>query len=347
MAFIVGLLIPTMNVSGQHQKISFDQWVDMYKDPQKYPDFIMVCAHRGYWKDRPENSLSAIDSAISLGVGMVELDLKLTKDGVIMLAHDYYFGRITTYAVGASSQLLSDYTFDQIRNTYKIKLLDPLGNPTDEDMPTLSEALDRCKDKILVNLDKADLTNAAMKETPFLDKVFTLVQQKDMFNQVVVKARADVWTPANLKSTFPSVNWSYMMLTPIYFPDIRIPGAPYPPTLVDFQNSMNGFFNDPAMNVPGVELIYGNGTDVLAQCVPLLQQKNKQIIQFPIWPETAGGNWVPYRQRWVRPKPGDNKRNMEWDWLFHEGPPLTLVISDRLEILVDYLTRIGKQKMPQ
>ncbi len=46
-------------------------------------------AHRGVWDRYPENSLGAVRSALDAGFG-VELDVRLTRDGVPVLNHDPY-----------------------------------------------------------------------------------------------------------------------------------------------------------------------------------------------------------------------------------------------------------------
>ena len=49
---------------------------------------VIVVAHRGDWRNFPENSLEAIDNAVRMGVDIVELDVKKTKDGELILMHD-------------------------------------------------------------------------------------------------------------------------------------------------------------------------------------------------------------------------------------------------------------------
>lgn len=43
--------------------------------------YIFVIAHRGDWRNAPENSLQSIEKAIAMKVDMVELDIQPTKDG--------------------------------------------------------------------------------------------------------------------------------------------------------------------------------------------------------------------------------------------------------------------------
>lgn len=50
--------------------------------------YVMVVAHRGDWRYQPENSIAAIEHAISIGADIVEVDLQMTKDSVLILMHD-------------------------------------------------------------------------------------------------------------------------------------------------------------------------------------------------------------------------------------------------------------------
>ena len=49
---------------------------------------ILVVSHRADWRNAPENSLQAIQNCINMGVDMIEIDLKRTKDGHLILMHD-------------------------------------------------------------------------------------------------------------------------------------------------------------------------------------------------------------------------------------------------------------------
>lgn len=48
-----------------------------------------IHSHRGAW-DRPENMMSAFNRAISQGADFVEMDLQISKDNQIIVAHDAY-----------------------------------------------------------------------------------------------------------------------------------------------------------------------------------------------------------------------------------------------------------------
>jgi len=107
---------------------------------------IFLVAHRGDWRNFPENSLAAIEGSIAGGMEMAEIDLQRTKDGHLILMHDPSVDRTTT---GKGN--VSDFTLEAIRG---LRLRDGLGSPTSFAVPTLREALVVARGRILLNLDK-------------------------------------------------------------------------------------------------------------------------------------------------------------------------------------------------
>src|SRR5215470_13247211 len=51
-------------------------------------DRIEVHGHRGARGVRPENTIPAFEYAIAQGVDVLELDMGVTKDGVVVVSHD-------------------------------------------------------------------------------------------------------------------------------------------------------------------------------------------------------------------------------------------------------------------
>lgn len=133
-------------------------------------DEVMVIAHRGDWRHAPENSIQAIENCIAMGVDMVEIDVRETKDGELVVMHDETIDRTTT-----GSGYVKDWTLDSLRT---LKLLDGLGIATNHGIPTLEEALLVAKDKILINLDKS---------YDIFDKCFAVVEKTGTLDQVVIK----------------------------------------------------------------------------------------------------------------------------------------------------------------
>jgi glycerophosphoryl diester phosphodiesterase len=70
-----------------------------------------ISAHRGASTTHPENTLAAFREAIRLGVHQIEFDIRMTKDGHIVLMHDATVDR-TTNGKGPVTEL----TLEQIRS---------------------------------------------------------------------------------------------------------------------------------------------------------------------------------------------------------------------------------------
>src|SRR5436305_10973097 len=64
----------------------------------------LAYAHRGGSALRPENTIAAFDHGLSLGADGVELDVHLSRDGVVVVHHDATVDR-TTPGTGAVSAL--------------------------------------------------------------------------------------------------------------------------------------------------------------------------------------------------------------------------------------------------
>ncbi len=73
-------------------------------------DRPLVIAHRGHSVERPENTLTAYRRAIELGADMIECDVNVTRDGDLVMIHDWTLDR-TTNGRGPVAAL----TLDEIR----------------------------------------------------------------------------------------------------------------------------------------------------------------------------------------------------------------------------------------
>lgn len=56
-----------------------------------------IIAHRGYWQTQPattENSLKSLENAQNLKIYGSEFDVRMTKDGVLVINHDEHHGKM-------------------------------------------------------------------------------------------------------------------------------------------------------------------------------------------------------------------------------------------------------------
>jgi len=77
---------------------------------QKVP---LLVAHRGYAAKYPENSLLAMKKALELGVGILEMDIQLTKDEKPVLLHD-----VTLTRVSSVDYSIFDLNFSDLENYF-------------------------------------------------------------------------------------------------------------------------------------------------------------------------------------------------------------------------------------
>lgn len=106
---------------------------------------VIVIAHRGAHEQAPENSLAAFKKAAELGCDYVEVDVRTTRDGKMVLMHDGSVDRTTT-----GKGKISEMTLAQLR------ALRFRGKWPDERIPTFDEALAVCKGRIKVYIDHKD-----------------------------------------------------------------------------------------------------------------------------------------------------------------------------------------------
>jgi glycerophosphoryl diester phosphodiesterase len=107
---------------------------------------VLISAHRGAVKFAPENTLAAIEKAIELGADIIEMDIRETSDGELVLCHDSTLDRTTDGTGPVSATTLSE-----------IEKLDA-GSWFSEDfkgerIPTLREALESLKGRARPDLD--------------------------------------------------------------------------------------------------------------------------------------------------------------------------------------------------
>ena len=161
------LLFFAATAYGQQNRMDF--LLDKLNDGGK-SDYVMIIAHRGDWRNAPENSLQAYQSCIDAGFDGIEIDVQMTKDSVIVMMHDKTIDRTTT-----GKGKVSDYTLAELKELY---LRSPIGVVTRQKIPTLDEVLEMAKGKILIQVDKWQ---------PVKEKVIEVAKQHGCMNQIILR----------------------------------------------------------------------------------------------------------------------------------------------------------------
>ena len=217
---------------------------------------VIVVAHRGDWRNFPENSLEAIDNAIKMGVDIVELDVKKTKDGELILMHDRTLDRTTTGKGLVSENTLSDIRKLNLRNGCNIRTI--------HKVPTLEEALLHAKGKIMINLDQADL---------YFDQIYELMKKTGTTKQIIMKGRKPV---AEVKKQFGSY-----LEDVIYMPivDLDVAGA---------EKQIEAFIKD--MSSVAFELLFVKDTNLIPKKLATTLNGRSLIWYNTLWDTMAGGH---------------------------------------------------------
>ncbi len=158
--------------------------------------------HRGYPQSYPENSVSGCLGAIENGADCVEIDVKLSSDGYVVVMHDDLIDR-TTNGKGDIKQM----TLEQIKS-YKLRQYDN-GPVTDETIPTFEEILQALQGKDITILCEFKSTQPKLPE-----ECAKLIKQYGMEDQVVFIC----FTPSMLTSIKKYMNTStgYLLNAPAY-----------------------------------------------------------------------------------------------------------------------------------
>ena len=121
----------------------------------------LIFAHRGASAHAPENTLSAFELALEQGAHGIELDVKLTADGEVVVFHDPTIDR-TTGGQGRISQLtLAALRELDAGSSFSEKF-------SGEKIPTLAEVFETIGRRAFINVE---LTNYSTRNDGLADKV--------------------------------------------------------------------------------------------------------------------------------------------------------------------------------
>jgi glycerophosphoryl diester phosphodiesterase len=125
--------------------------------PGGEPTPPLIIAHRGAWEQAPQNSLEAVRQAAALGCDGIEIDVRRTADGRLVVVHD---ARIRGRQVG---RLEHRQVQDRMR----------VGQA-----PLLTDVLDEAAGRLLVDVE--------LKEDGYVEEVITVIAQRLTPEQYVV-----------------------------------------------------------------------------------------------------------------------------------------------------------------
>lgn len=261
-------------------------------------DKIWVVAHRGDWRNAPENSLKAIQNCIDLGVDMVEIDIRKTKDGALVLMHDESVDR-TTNGTGRVENL-------SLNELKKLRLKNHQGKITNHTIPTLEEALQLCKDKIWVNLDKS---------YSLVEKCYVIAQATGTTEQIIFKGKVPFpQAQKKLGSLYNKI---------LFMPIISLPNPKR-------QQIIDGYLNN--MKPIAFEFTIPHDSIAVQTLFSKLREKNIAVWVNSMWPHHNAGH-------------EDDKALKDlkvYEWYIKNR--INIIQTDRPRLLLNYLRNIGRHK---
>ena len=113
------------------------------------PHKPLVIAHRGGALESTENTIGAFQRAVRIGVAGIETDIRLTRDGVVVVYHDEYFGRVEGLPERQQTRRVSDLNYSELAAS----TLKPVGDDNgSRHVPTLDDLLANVK-SVLLNIE--------------------------------------------------------------------------------------------------------------------------------------------------------------------------------------------------
>jgi glycerophosphoryl diester phosphodiesterase len=282
------------------QKTS-QQILNQLKNPK--PNSVLVVAHRSDWRNAPENSIDAMKRAIEMGVDIIELDVRKTKDGKLIVMHDFTLDRTSN-----GKGLISETMYDSIA---KLFLKDGIGIVRTNKIPTLAEAMLFVKDKpVLVNLDKAydciPETYKVLVETGTVDQgLFKGSETVEVLNE-------------RYPEIMPKIHYMPMVWDITHTDKRKISNEPIPYT----QNFLK------KSNPIAFEVIFDNQKPPVFELIKSIRDAKKTVWINTLWDSICAG----YTDEKALENPDAN-----WGEMIKWGA--NVIQTDRPKELIDYLSK--------
>ena len=135
-------------------------------------------AHRGASKEAPANTLPAFLRAAELGADGIELDAHLSRDGELVVIHDFHVDGTTD-----GHGLVRDKTLAELRELDAGSWFDPAFAGTQ--IPTLQEVIDAVGRRLLLNIE---LKVRGSRDDGLPAAVVRAIEENNLVNRVVVSS---------------------------------------------------------------------------------------------------------------------------------------------------------------
>ncbi|MCC6166399.1 MAG: glycerophosphodiester phosphodiesterase [Caldilineaceae bacterium] len=139
---------------------------------------VQIFAHRGAKRAAPENTLPAFQTALDMGVDGIELDVQCSKDGILVIMHNYTVDA-TTNGVGKVSDFTAAELAQLDAGSYFGLEFSGVG------VPTLDHVFDLVGNRCQVNVE---VKSNDPSGGPEVDAVVETIGRRNLYDQVIVSS---------------------------------------------------------------------------------------------------------------------------------------------------------------
>ncbi len=136
----------------------------------------LIIAHRGASFLAPENTLSSFRTAKALGADGIEMDVQMTRDKKLVIAHDFITDRVASV-----HHDIFDTDFDTLRQLDFGSWKSP--HYAGERIPTLEEALEVARDMKMIHIELKPYFD---RDKDFVERVLDTVENMGCVEKVVI-----------------------------------------------------------------------------------------------------------------------------------------------------------------
>ena len=184
----------------------------LLRTPEKMSVDILNIAHRGARAFAPENTLAAFQKAKTFACQMFEMDVRLSKDGELVVHHDEQLTRCTDVKLkfpGRTTYYVQDFTYAELSSldagSWYIEQLSLSGSQRQEFLQSLT---DEELTRFVGTQDREHYASGNIK-LPTLKQTLEFARRADMMVNIELKTQANVTTEL-AESVVKLVEWMKM-----------------------------------------------------------------------------------------------------------------------------------------
>ena len=142
-----------------------------------------IIAHKGASGLAPENTISAFKKALEIGVDIIELDVRHTKDEQIVVFHDQFIDRLARDSSGSPvSGDIHDFTYDELLEFEVGSWFDT--KYSDQKIPLLKQVLDTIAGRCDVLIEIKHMDHPHYHD--FAEKLVNIIHQEPKGYQWII-----------------------------------------------------------------------------------------------------------------------------------------------------------------